>query len=486
MSPLIRRLPMMLGVLAVIEVIGDALFVDADPGWVWGLFLVILLGLAIARHPLVLRDRMGRWIAVSSVGLASALAYERSWLAIALVTIGIVSVVQIGRGGSPVDAIPWLRGQVDICLDSLNRMISDIKIISRWSRKHGVRRHRWTWLAAWSIPCLLGSGFIAIFTMANPIINTWVAQLVEWVRELFLQLPHFPAPARFLLWCSVLTSVWVILRVRRSKRRFSVQAMPIFAQDLADLSHSSFIIRCLALFNAIFAVQSLLDLAYLWGGIALPQGLTYASYAHRGAYPLVATALLAALFVLVCFRPDGALQSALWARRLVFAWLGQNVFLVICAVWRLHLYVDVYSLTLWRVTALVWMVLVAGGLALIGWRIFAGRSNRWLINANFLALGITLCLICFIDVRGQIAWHNVTRCKESGGTAVAIDLEYLKELGVEAGPALAWLGRNSHDASVAEKSAKLADIDGKNARVLLDNWRNWTMVRVGIAHTGSR
>ena len=52
------------------------------------------------------------------------------------------------------------------------------------------------------------------------------------------------------------------------------------------------ILRSLVVFNALFAVQTLLDVVYLWGGVRLPDGLSYADYAHRGAYPLIATALL--------------------------------------------------------------------------------------------------------------------------------------------------------------------------------------------------
>ena len=34
------------------------------------------------------------------------------------------------------------------------------------------------------------------------------------------------------------------------------------------------ILRSLLLFNAMFAVQTLLDIVYLWGGPALPDGMT--------------------------------------------------------------------------------------------------------------------------------------------------------------------------------------------------------------------
>ena len=66
--------------------------------------------------------------------------------------------------------------------------------------------------------------------------------------------------------------------------------------------------RSLILFNVMFALQSALDLTYLWGGASLPNDMTYAYYAHRGAYPLIATALLAAGFVLIAMRP-GDLRS---------------------------------------------------------------------------------------------------------------------------------------------------------------------------------
>ena len=62
------------------------------------------------------------------------------------------------------------------------------------------------------------------------------------------------------------------------------------------------ILRSLIVFNLMFAVQTVLDAAYLWGGVALPDGMSYASYAHRGAYPLIVTALIAAGFVLAALQ----------------------------------------------------------------------------------------------------------------------------------------------------------------------------------------
>ncbi len=53
----------------------------------------------------------------------------------------------------------------------------------------------------------------------------------------------------------------------------------------------------------------------------MPAGMTYAEYAHRGAYPLIATALLAGGFVLATTRAGLPTHETTLVRKLVFAWL---------------------------------------------------------------------------------------------------------------------------------------------------------------------
>ena len=45
--------------------------------------------------------------------------------------------------------------------------------------------------------------------------------------------------------------------------------------------------------------------------------MTYASYAHRGAYPLIVTALLAGGFVLLALRPNGGMEERKLIRNLI-------------------------------------------------------------------------------------------------------------------------------------------------------------------------
>jgi hypothetical protein len=53
---------------------------------------------------------------------------------------------------------------------------------------------------------------------------------------------------------------------------------------------------------------------YLWGSATLPDGLTYADYAHRGAYPLIVTALLAGWFAIVATKPGTEAAGSAFTR----------------------------------------------------------------------------------------------------------------------------------------------------------------------------
>ena len=86
----------------------------------------------------------------------------------------------------------------------------------------------------------------------------------------------------------------------------------------------------------MFAAQTLMDVGYLWGGVRLPDGMTYATYAHRGAYPLMTTALLAGGFALVAQTwLDGRVM-----RGLLLVWIVQTLILVMSSILRLALNVD--------------------------------------------------------------------------------------------------------------------------------------------------
>lgn len=333
----------------------------------------------------------------------------------------------------------------------------------------------------WLIPLALGLLFLGLFALANPVICLGLtAAWRAFLRFLGYAGGHLSF-LRALFWVSLSSLLWTLLRHRPCETGLAATAATPHRDPTALVRRflaPEVIRNALVVFNALFALQTILDFCYLWGGGVLPQGLTCAQYAHRGAYPLVATALLAAAFVLVTFRDGPPAPGLRPARRLVYAWLLQNLFLVVSAGWRLWLYVNVYSFTRLRLAAAAWMLLVACGLIWIIVRLFAGRTNAWLVRVNLVtALVVLLCYAWGLPSM-FIASFNVRHCEEVGyPTANSIDFDYLDTLGLDALPALVWFERHTCSQEHANLAQARVDSLRLSLQKALRDWRGWTVKR---------
>lgn len=328
-------------------------------------------------------------------------------------------------------------------------------------------------IALWLMPVVLGAVFVALFATANPVIEQWILLLDP---KFMLE---YVSPPRVLFWIMMIALVWPFIHVRWRRRTVVV---PEVADDSepplppgpsmisAEFMGPSTILRSLILFNLLFAAQSVLDGLYLWGHVALPANMTYASYAHRGAYPLIVTALLAAAFVLIAMRPGGPVEKSRMVRPLVYLWIGQNILLVASSILRLDLYVGIYMLTYWRIAAFIWMGLVALGLILIVARIALDRSDRWLIGANLVALTIVLYSSSLVNFDALIADYNVAHSRQASGKGAELDIGYLLSFGPQALPAIEKaMQLGIHDTRLDERRAVLQHVQRSDMA-----WRTWS------------
>jgi hypothetical protein len=287
-------------------------------------------------------------------------------------------------------------------------------------------------LIAWIVPLGVFWVFLCLFASANPLIEHQLMQID--LRILFNRVDF----QRIGFWILVVCAIWSLIhrRIQRKPVRQSEPSTTVAVEpsNPGYLFGAQAVLRSLILFNALFALQTGLDLTYLWGGANLPDGISHAEYAHRGAYPLIVTALLAAGFVLIAMRPGGPAEHSGLIRPLVLLWVGQNILLVVSAIFRLDLYVAAYSLTYLRLAAFIWMALVATGLALILIQIALRKSNSWLLSANAISLALVLYGCCFINAPWLVAYYNVEHCREVTGTGPKLDLQYLTSLGLETLP----------------------------------------------------
>ncbi len=315
-------------------------------------------------------------------------------------------------------------------------------------------------LRAWGLPVAASAVFLMLFVAGNPVFENLVFRLSGIDGDL----------SRMLFWALVAALVWPFLVLQKIRQRmrvpFDIPQAPRLS--VPALFNPQSVVNSLVLFNLMFALQTGLDVVYLWCHAELPSGVSAAAFAHRGAYPLVLTALLAGLFAMVS-RPY--VQKRRGVQALLLLWLGQNVALMAGAVLRLDLYVDAYGLTYLRVAAFIWMGMVAAGLALIGWQVLRGAGNGWMLARMAGLLVVVLYLCSFVNFADMIARFNLSRepdiyAVQGGGRApVRLDGNYICTLGPMAMPAIADYQKQTGQAVCAAGNMP--------AYPQIDNWREW-------------
>jgi hypothetical protein len=457
-------IPRKLIVALAATALADWLFYDQKIGLSVALFLGVLAGLSLVTNPLHAGLRQSLLAAaVLLIGLASVveefnvLSASLAVVALAVTTSSLTNPLMQGLR-ERYDAVQ------DLLLTGPFRIFADIAQSPKLSLSL-------KYFTVWVVPLALSCVFLLLFSSANPLIENWFSAID--LKALLSRL----SVARLLFWSVTLCVVWPFVYLKWIRKPSAApwlnEAEPP-AEAPSELFGAAAILRSLLLFNLLFAVQTGLDVVYLWGGVALPDGLTYAAYAHRGAYPLIATALLAAGFVLAAMRPGGPAERMPVIRVLVFFWIAQNVMLVVSSMLRLDLYVQIYSLTYWRVAAFIWMLLVAAGLVLIVARIAFDRSNTWLVQMNLATLALLACVCAFINFPYVIPTYNVDHSKEVSGNGLALDFSYLSSLGPQALPAIdRYLATRPND-YVGDKFTWHRDELVTKQLAELDSWRAWS------------
>lgn len=497
LTPLRTRVGLLIGMTLVVVALGDNLLYRQPIGinltLVGGALLLLLAVRRLRSRPAMPQGAVG----LAVVGLLAAQCYRFSVLAAMLTGLGLITLALVSRHGWTGNVEIWAGRWRRFIPSALAQPFRDRALARRWRDRHPrfIRITRMM-VIRFCLPLVLGSLFVSLFALANPVLANWLSDALASLWDLLCRLVTLPPFSRLLLWCVLLVFAWALCRTRGHRRVARRRASPsgplppplppplhpACGPDVPPepVLNARLLTNCLLLFNALFAVQNLLDTRYLWGGAVLPQGLTWAQYAHRGAYPLVVTALLAGVFILWAFHPDCRAGDTAGPRRLLILWVAQNVFLTFSALWRLDLYVQVYSLTLWRVAAAIWMGLVITGLLWTLWRILRNRGNTWLINANVYTLAVVLYACCFIDWEGVIAAYNVGHCREAGASGQVLDTVYLQGLGTGTLPALCAFRATPGAQESAATRAKLDQtitILKHQLREQNRDWRGWTWQR---------
>jgi hypothetical protein len=440
--PQIFSFRLKLATAAGLAVLADILFYGKNFGSTIGVFALVWTAALALCVPRLRRDRPAMVALACAALLSLALFDDPSLLAVLLFWIALSSSVLLAQTRFH-DALQLCMRLAAQGLLGLGKAIRDMTHVLRLPRPAFGSSLRMG-IAALVLPVVGAGIFIALFASANPVIERFLPDLSFFAIDVDVIFQG--------LFCALIfAGVWPSLRPSRVAvgMKFTPSKHPLNLPGVTAVS----ITLSLLLFNVIFAVQNALDVVFLWSGAALPHGVTLADYAHRGAYPLIVTALLAGAFVLITAQPDSEIGRRPLIRRLVVIWIVQNLVLVASSIVRTMDYIDAYMMTQLRIAALLWMALVGTGLALICWRMVMRHSLGWLINRTALATVAVLSLASLIDLGTVAAEWNIRHARETGGGGQPLDLGYLRSLGSSALVPLAELEKQPLDGKFLDRVA---------------------------------
>ncbi|PZU56146.1 MAG: hypothetical protein DI547_17235 [Sphingobium sp.] len=270
------RWKLCLAIAAVL--LGDWLFYQQNLfGGHIGLFAFgLLLCLVLGRRSVWCRWQ-GSLSAFAALLFCAALILDPGPLAWTLFWTTISMAALFGMTTPDDDGWLWFQRLIVHAIQSPARPVMDAIRIGRILRRPRQRRISLRAIVRVTALPLGGSAIIlTLFATANPVIAEVLAMIG------FPDLSAITIP-RLFLWFAIFALIWSLLRARAARR-----LIPTFdgAGDLRlpGVSVAS-VTLSLILFNILFAIENVLDLAYLSRAMPLPEGMTITEYVHRGAYP---------------------------------------------------------------------------------------------------------------------------------------------------------------------------------------------------------
>ena len=263
-----NALPLKLALVVVLAALADVLFWNQRVGLSFALFAMALFaGTWLGNLATPERRRAATAVVVFFAGAVPAIEAFNTlscFLAIAALAVSVAMLTNpdFSRLADGV------RTFVDLFLIGPFRLIGDVIRLTNVTALVGG-------FALWFVPLLFSVIFIALFASANPLIEYWIRELKPADAASLINFD------RTLFWVFILSAVWPFIHVRwRRRKEPTPDALPIAQPadftDLSNLLGAGAILRSLILFNLLFAVQTLLDVIYLWGDAKLPDGMSYA------------------------------------------------------------------------------------------------------------------------------------------------------------------------------------------------------------------
>ncbi len=185
-----------------------------------------------------------------------------------------------------------------------------------------------------------------------------------------------------------------------------------------------------SIISVIYLLFCGVQVVYLTFGndLKLPEGYTYAEYAHEGFYELMTVCIINLIIVLVASYFFGEHK----ALKVILTIICACTYIMLASsAYRMYLYVREYDFTKLRVFVLYGLFVLA--ILLVGVIIYVYKESFPLFRYGIAILSVAIIILVYSHPAALIAKYNISQMTERHRT---IDLKYLRDLGTDAAPVI--------------------------------------------------
>lgn len=180
----------------------------------------------------------------------------------------------------------------------------------------------------------------------------------------------------------------------------------------------------LVLLNTLLLCINCIDIVFVWFGFRYNNDLNLSAFVHEGTGMLIFSIILAMVLLLFFFRGNlNFYKKNKWLRMGAYAWLIQNMILVISVLVRDYYYIEHMGLAYKRIGVLFFLFLVLFGLVTVFLKIQQVKTAYYLLRVNaWFAITILVLASC-IHWDTMIAEYNLGR-----KNTIPLDIQFLLSL----------------------------------------------------------
>jgi hypothetical protein len=233
------------------------------------------------------------------------------------------------------------------------------------------------------------------------------------------------------------------------------------------------VLTMLTAVNVIYVVFAVIQFTYLFGGIdsLLPQGVTYAEYAKRGFFELVAVTLINVSIMtgVINFTKNENVNTAKALKILNSFLVGFTMVMLVSASSRMSLYEETYGYTYLRVFTHAFMIFIF--VMLIATLIKVWKESFPLLKSYIVVALIAYLAINYFNADVFIIKNNIRRYEANIGGK--IDTDYLDCLSADAVP---YMLKLLNDKNTGVSSSIRTQLESRKITLAADDdWQSFNL-----------